>query len=124
MKALLVAGALNGALAVALGAFGAHGLRERVSAQMLTTWETAAQYHFFHALALLIVGMLAHQLNETALLVPGWILLAGVTVFSGSLYLLVLTDQRWLGAITPLGGTALIVGWLWLAWGLWRHAGH
>ena len=124
MKALLVAGALNGALAVALGAFGAHGLRERVSAQMLTTWETAAQYHFFHALALLIVGMLAHQLNETALAVPGWILLAGVTVFSGSLYLLVLTDQRWLGAITPLGGTALIVGWLWLAWSLWRHAGH
>lgn len=124
MKALLVAGALNGALAVTLGAFGAHGLRERVSEQMLTTWETAAQYHFFHALALLIVGMLAHQLNETTLLVPGWILLAGVTVFSGSLYLLVLTDQRWLGAITPLGGTALIVGWLWLAWGLWRHTGH
>jgi uncharacterized membrane protein YgdD (TMEM256/DUF423 family) len=124
MKALLMAGALNGALAVALGAFGAHGLRERVSAQMLATWETAAQYHFFHALALLIVGMLAHQLNETALAVPGWVLLAGVTVFSGSLYLLVLTDQRWLGAITPLGGTALIVGWLWLAWSLWRHAGH
>lgn len=124
MKALLVAGALNGALAVALGAFGAHGLRERVSEQMLTTWETAAQYHFFHALALLLVGVLARQAGEAALLVPGWILLGGVTVFSGSLYLLVLTDQRWLGAITPLGGTALIVGWLWLAWGLWRHTGH
>lgn len=124
MKALLVTGAINGALAVLLGAFGAHGLRERVSAQMLTTWETASQYHFFHALALLIVGMLAHQLNETALLIPGWILLAGLVVFSGSLYLLVLTDQRWLGAITPLGGTALIVGWAWLAWSLARLGGY
>lgn len=124
MKALLVAGALNGALAVALGAFGAHGLRERVSAQMLTTWETAAQYHIFHALALLLVGVLARQTGAAALLVPGWILLAGVVIFSGSLYLLVLTDQRWLGAVTPLGGTALIIGWLWLAWGLWRHLGH
>lgn len=124
MKALLVAGALNGALAVALGAFGAHGLRERVSAQMLTTWETAAQYHIFHALALLLVGVLARQTGAAALLVPGWILLAGLVIFSGSLYLLVLTDQRWLGAVTPLGGTALIIGWLWLAWGLWRHLGH
>ncbi len=124
MKALLVAGALNGALAVTLGAFGAHGLRERASAQMLTTWETAAQYHFFHALALLLVGVLARQTGAAALLVPGWIMLAGVLVFSGSLYLLVLTDQRWLGAVTPLGGTALIVGWLWLAWGLMRHMGH
>jgi uncharacterized membrane protein YgdD (TMEM256/DUF423 family) len=124
MKALLVAGAVNGALAVALGAFGAHGLRERVSAQMLTTWETAAQYHIFHALALLLVGVLARQTGAAALLVPGWILLAGVVIFSGSLYLLVLSDQRWLGAVTPLGGTALIIGWLWLAWGLWRHPGH
>lgn len=124
MKALLVTGAVNGALAVLLGAFGAHGLKARVSPEMLTTWETASQYHFFHALALLIVGMLAHQLNETALLIPGWILLAGLVIFSGSLYLLVLTDQRWLGAITPLGGTALIVGWAWLAWSLARASGY
>jgi uncharacterized membrane protein YgdD (TMEM256/DUF423 family) len=120
MQALLVTGAINGALAVLLGAFGAHGLKNRVAPEMLTTWETASQYHFYHALALLAVGILAKQFGSAGLLTSGWILLAGTVVFSGSLYLLVLTDQRWLGAVTPLGGTALIVGWVWLAWALTR----
>ncbi len=122
MQWLLILGALNGALAVILGAFGAHGLRERVDASMLETWGTASEYHFYHALALLLAGVLAKQFGSGWILASGWVMLAGTLVFSGSLYLLVLTGQRWLGAITPLGGVALIAGWLLLAWGLFRAA--
>lgn len=122
MQWLLILGALNGALAVILGAFGAHGLRERVDASMLETWGTASEYHFYHALALLLAGVLAKQFANGWILASGWVMLAGMLVFSGSLYLLVLTGQRWLGAITPLGGVALIAGWLLLAWGLFRAA--
>ena len=122
MKSLLFLGALNGALAVALGAFGAHGLRSRVDAAMLDIWSTASQYHFYHALALLLVGVLARQAG-TGVITAGWILFAGMLVFSGSLYVLVLSGQKWLGAITPVGGTALIIGWLWLAWSLWKTHG-
>ena len=117
MKYLLFLGALNGALAVTLGAFGAHGLKNRVDAAMLDIWSTASQYHFYHALAILLVGVLARQLGAS-LLTAGWILFAGMLVFSGSLYVLVLSGQKWLGAVTPLGGVALIIGWLWLAWSL------
>jgi uncharacterized membrane protein YgdD (TMEM256/DUF423 family) len=122
MKALLLLGAINGALAVMLGAFGAHGLKSRVDAAMLQTWSTASEYHFYHALALLLTGVLAKQFSSaTGLVTAGWVLFAGMLVFSGSLYLLVITGQRWLGAVTPLGGTALIIGWAWLAWSLYRH---
>lgn len=116
MKILLVLGAINGALAVMLGAFGAHGLKSRVDESLLQTWSTASEYHFYHALALLLTGVLARQLGGSGIVTAGWILFAGMTIFSGSLYLLVLTGQRWLGAVTPIGGTALILGWLWLAW--------
>lgn len=123
MKALLVLGAINGALAVTLGAFGAHGLKQRVEASLLETWGTASEYHFYHALALLLAGLLARQFPDAGgIVTAGWVLFAGMTVFSGSLYLLVLTGQRWLGAITPIGGIALIVGWLLLAWHLYRQA--
>ncbi|WP_133492764.1 DUF423 domain-containing protein [Alcanivorax sp. 24] len=120
MNALLTLGALNGALAVMLGAFGAHGLKARVSPADLAIWETASQYHFYHALALLLAGLLARQFSAGAAITAGWVMFAGMVVFSGSLYLLVLSGQRWLGAITPLGGVALIVGWLILAWALFR----
>ena len=121
MQYLLVLGALNGALAVLLGAFGAHGLKGRVDASMLDIWSTASHYHFYHALGLLLIGLLARQLGGAAgVVAAGWILFAGMLVFSGSLYLLVLTGHKWLGAVTPLGGLALIAGWLWLAWSLWR----
>lgn len=123
MKALLVLGAINGALAVMLGAFGAHGLRNRVEESLLQTWATASEYHFYHALALLLTGLLIRQFGEVSTLVTaGWVLFIGMLVFSGSLYVLVLSGQRWLGAVTPLGGTALIVGWALLAWGLWKAA--
>ena len=120
MKALLVLGAINGALAVMLGAFGAHGLKARVEASLLDTWATASEYHFLHALALLVVGILAKVFASPGIVTAGWVMFAGMLVFSGSLYLLVLTGQRWLGAITPIGGTALIVAWLMLAWAVYR----
>ncbi|MAX56735.1 MAG: DUF423 domain-containing protein [Alcanivoracaceae bacterium] len=122
MKTLLVLGALNGALAVILGAFGAHGLKARVDESMLATWATASEYHFYHALALLLAGLLAKAYGVSNLVTAGRVMFAGMLVFSGSLYILVLTGQKWLGAITPLGGTALIIGWLMLAWSLFKHA--
>ena len=122
MKTLLVLGALNGALAVILGAFGAHGLKARVDESMLATWATASEYHFYHALALLLAGLLAKAYGVSNLVTAGWVMFTGMLVFSGSLYILVLTGQKWLGAITPLGGTALIIGWLMLAWALFKHA--
>jgi uncharacterized membrane protein YgdD (TMEM256/DUF423 family) len=102
---------IMGALGVALGAFGAHGLKNVVTdASLLDTWETAARYHLLHALALGLVA--AHPAAPRW---AGWLFVAGIVVFSGSLYTLVLTGQRWLGAITPIGGLCLIAGWLALA---------
>lgn len=114
-KYWILLGALNGFLAVAAGAFGAHGLKARVSPEMLTVFETAARYHMYHALALLAVGWVASQAPSGAVNGAGWCFLAGIVVFSGSLYLLTFTGLRWLGAITPVGGTALLAGWVLLA---------
>jgi len=107
-------GAFLAAVGVGLGAFGAHGLRSRVSPEMVAVWETGVRYHLVHALGLLAVAWAVERWPGAG--VAGWLLVAGTAVFSGSLYLLVLTGQRWLGAITPLGGVAFILGWLWLAW--------
>lgn len=122
MKGLLIIGALNGALAVILGAFGAHGLKSRVDTAMLDVWSTASEYHFYHALALILVGILAKQFGDSGVVSAGWVMFAGMGIFSGSLYALVLSGTRWLGAITPLGGTALIIGWAMLAWALYKSA--
>ena len=100
-----------GALGVALGAFGAHGLRNTVSdPHLMEVWETAAKYHLLHVLALCAVA--AHPAQPAT---AGWLFTAGICVFSGSLYAMTLTGQRWLGAITPLGGLCLIAGWIALA---------
>jgi uncharacterized membrane protein YgdD (TMEM256/DUF423 family) len=113
----LIAGALSAALAVVLGAFGAHGLRGRLPADLLAIYQTGCQYHVYHALGMLAVGLLGlHLPARTALRASGWLMLAGTVLFSGSLYLLAITGQRWLGAITPLGGVAFIGAWLLLAW--------
>ncbi len=116
-RALAVAGALFAALGVAAGAFGAHALRDLVPTTDLAIWETAVRYQLFHALALLFVGFS----SAARLMVPGLLFALGTVVFSGSLYLLVLTDTRWLGAITPIGGLLLILGWLLCAWKLWNR---
>jgi uncharacterized membrane protein YgdD (TMEM256/DUF423 family) len=119
IKLLLTIGALDAALAVILGAFGAHGLKDRVTAARLDVWHTACEYQFYHALGILLIVLLATHFSSH-LLPVAWVLLAGSVIFSGSLYLLVLTDTAWLGAITPIGGMTLIVGWCILAWQVFR----
>lgn len=111
-------GAINMAVAVALGAFGAHGLKNRVSTQQLEWWHTATLYLLVHALGLLVVGLLI-RLNYTSQ-IPAWLLQLGIFVFAGSLYAMTLGAPRWFGAITPIGGLLMIVGWLWLAISLSR----
>lgn len=116
MRSLLIAGALLAAAGVALGAFGAHALKDKLEPQMLAAWHTAVQYHLAHALAVVMLGFASLHWRNRALAAAGWTLCAGVLLFSGSLYVLAATGVRWIGAITPLGGVAFIAGWLWLAW--------
>src|SRR5262245_58436350 len=105
-----------GFLAVAAGAFGAHALRARLTPGDLEIFETAARYQMYHALALLAAAWAVGRGPGGAAQLAGWLFLGGTVVFSGSLYLLVLTGQRWLGAVTPIGGLGLLAGWLALAW--------
>ena len=121
-RVFLAAGAIAALLAVLLGAFGAHALKERVAADLMPVWRTGVEYHFYHALGLLAVGLLLLRLPGNALLKwAGWAMLAGMLLFSGSLYLLALSGARWLGAVTPLGGTAFIIGWALLAGAVLRN---
>ena len=109
----LLLGAANAALAVLLGAFGAHSLKTHLAADMMAVYQTGLQYHLFHALGLLAVGFAAKQIGDAVWLRwSGWLMLAGVFIFSGSLYLLSITGLRWLGAVTPLGGIAFIAAWV------------
>jgi uncharacterized membrane protein YgdD (TMEM256/DUF423 family) len=115
---------LSGMLAVALGAFGAHALRSRLDDYAQGVFQTAVQYHFTHSLALLAVGVIALSQPQAPLLrSSGLLFLLGMLVFSGSLYTLSITGQRWLGAVTPLGGLALIAGWACLAAAGWKTLG-
>jgi len=98
-------------LSVAAGAFGAHALRGHLSADALSIFETAARYQMYHALALLLVGALAGKGDVGLTAAAGWLFAGGVLLFSGSLYLLAVTDVKWLGAITPLGGLCFLAGW-------------
>ncbi len=106
-------GSINLALAVTLGAFGAHGLKAMATAEQLAWWQTATQYFFFHALGLLIVGVLIKHFNYSA--IPAYLLQGGIILFAGSLYAMGLNAPRWFGMITPIGGLLMIMGWLWLA---------
>lgn len=115
-KLFVSLGSINALIAVALGAFGAHALESRLSSEMLSIYETGVQYHFYHALGLLAVGMIATQLPDSGLVKwSGWLMFIGIVIFSGSLYILSVSGIKWLGAITPIGGTAFIVAWLLLA---------
>ena len=121
MKTFLVIGALAMALGVILGAFGAHGLKNKLTPDLLAVYQTGVEYHLYHALGLILVGVLINQFPQVSgLHTGGWLLLAGILIFSGSLYVLAITGIRWLGAITPIGGTAFIAGWVWIAWSLAR----
>jgi uncharacterized membrane protein YgdD (TMEM256/DUF423 family) len=114
-------GALSAFVAVAAGAFGAHGLRGALPVDLLDVFETAARYQMYHALALLAVSWLASSHSGRLATSAGWLFVAGTILFSGSLYMLSLTGVRWLGAITPLGGLAFLGGWLALAWAGWQR---
>lgn len=130
MRYFLALASLHGVLAVALGAFGAHGLAAKLAAvedgaKRLAWWETAAHYQLTHALALGLVALLLRQLGEGApvshgaplgLRLAGWAFFVGAAIFSGTLYVMTLTGIRWLGAITPIGGSLLIAGWTALVW--------
>ena len=116
-KTFLLLASIFGALAVALGAFGAHALENRLSADLLSTYEVGVRYHFYHALALLgVVAVISRWPEANVAVWAGWLFAIGIVIFSGSLYILAFTGIRWLGAITPIGGAAFIAGWICLAW--------
>lgn len=119
-RLFFVIGSLSAFLAVALGAFAAHALKGRLDADLLVTFEVGVRYQMYHALALLAVGWAYTRWPGAALTAGGWLFVLGTVVFSGSLYALSLSGMRWLGAVTPFGGLALLAGWLCLAWAAWR----
>ncbi len=120
-KWFLLLGSINSFLAVALGAFGAHGLKHRLPADLMAVYQTGVQYHLFHALGLLLIGLLIQQAVVSALANwAGWLIAVGIVLFSGSLYALSISGVRALGMITPLGGLAFLAGWLLLAVAVWQ----
>lgn len=120
-RLFLLLGSLLALAAVMLGAFGAHGLKARLTPEMLSVWQIGVQYHFFHALGLVLLGIaFFHLPDSVALRASGWLMAAGIVLFSGSLYVLAVSGQKWLGAVAPVGGTALILAWAALAWSVFR----
>lgn len=115
------AGCVSALVAVTLGAFGAHGLRGRLVPDMLTTFDIGVRYQMYHALGLVAVGLGMTRWPSSSMALAGWLFIAGTLVFSGSLYVLALSGQRWLGAVTPIGGAAFIAGWIVLAWAAWAR---
>ncbi|NIR46623.1 MAG: DUF423 domain-containing protein [Gemmatimonadetes bacterium] len=120
IRLFFILGAASALIGVAAGAFGAHGLRERLTAEMLAVWETAVRYQLVHALALLATAWALTRWPGRPGELAGWLFVAGTLLFSGSLYLLAASGQRWLGAITPVGGLAFLAGWAGLIWTAWR----
>lgn len=114
-KAFALVGAVSALIAVAAGAFGAHALRTRLAPDLLAVFETGTRYQMYHALALFAVAWAASRWPGTPVRAAGWLFIGGTVLFSGSLYLLALTDTRWLGAITPVGGLLFLAGWIALA---------
>ena len=123
-KKFMFVGALLGAFAVALGAFGAHGLKQRLSAEDLAIYQTGVQYHFYHVGAIFIISMLWNKFYTSYMLWAARMFVVGIFIFSGSLYLMEYTkaftgnDIKWLGAITPIGGGCFIIAWLLLGWSI------
>ena len=121
-RLFFLVGAIAAGIGVMAGAFGAHGLEARVTPERLETFRTGVTYQMYHALALLFVGWAASQWAGATIHWAGYCFIAGIVIFSGSLYVLVLTDTGWLGAITPIGGVAFIAGWALLAWSVVQQA--
>jgi len=117
-KSLIITGSLFMALAVAFGAFGAHIVQDLLTPERFQVYQTGVEYHFYHALGLLLLGAVSFHISDSKwITLSGIAFIAGIIIFSGSLYFLTLTDTGWLGAITPLGGIAFILGWVFLAIG-------
>ena len=114
IKFWLIAAAISGFLSVALGALGAHSLKNILDEYGKSIYEKAVLYQMFHTIALFVVGILQHLVKGTSFSIAGWGFLVGILLFSGSLYLLAATGAKWLGAITPFGGVAFLFGWFWL----------
>ena len=120
-KLFVALGSLFAFAAVGLGAFGAHALKARLAPELLAVWQTAVQYHFYHALGIVLVGLACFQLpGSAALRASGCLMGVGIVLFSGSLYALALSGERWLGAVAPVGGSAFLLAWGALAWGALR----
>lgn len=121
-RIFLAIASILGGISVVLGAFAAHALKDRLSDRALAIWETGTRYQMYHALALILIALLISRFpNSTPLIAAGFAFIAGIFIFSGSLYALSLSGIKWLGAITPLGGVAFIIGWICLlvaAWGM------
>lgn len=115
-----IAGAISALIAVAAGAFGAHALKSRLPADLFEVFEIGARYQMYHAIGLLGVAFATTRWSSPVFFTAGWLFIAGTVLFSGSLYVLSLSGIRWFGAVTPLGGTAFLAGWLLLAWGVWK----
>ncbi len=124
MPFFIIAGAINAFLAVAFGAFGAHALKEKLSEKYLAIWETAVQYQMYHAIGLIVIGILMSSSiigNVTQLNWAGYLMLAGIIIFSGSLYVLSLSGIGILGAITPIGGVAFLLAWVFIVVAVVKH---
>ncbi|MGX6445466.1 DUF423 domain-containing protein [Neobacillus sp. K501] len=122
MKVFIIIGAINAFLAVALGAFGAHGLKDKLEPKYLDIWQTGVQYQMFHAVGILVVGLLLSKVAaSTQFTWSGWLMLVGIIFFSGSLYLLSLTKVGVLGAITPIGGVCFLAAWVMIIIGAVKH---
>ncbi|MGG1398833.1 DUF423 domain-containing protein [Bacillus salipaludis] len=122
MKAFIIVGAINAFLAVALGAFGAHGLKNKLDAHYLEIWKTGVTYQMFHAIGILVVGLLLAKVADSSLFTwSGWLMLIGIIFFSGSLYVLSVTKIGILGAITPIGGVCFLAAWILVIVGAVKH---
>lgn len=120
-RLFLILGSINAATAVTMGAFGAHSLKPKMPEDMISAFQTAVQYHFYHSLGLIIIGLLTIYFKpEKHFHIAGWIMFTGIILFSGSLYILSTTGTRWLGIITPIGGIAFIISWVVIAITVWK----
>lgn len=120
-KTILMAAGTFLAIAVAIGAFGAHGLQPVLPKELMQAYKTGVDYHFYHALGLLFIGVLSRRYKGRLLNWSAFCLALGILLFSGSLYLMAVTGIKWLGAITPFGGVSFIIGWVLLVFAVWKH---
>lgn len=118
---ILLSGAIFMALAVMLGAFGAHALKTQLSPEMMQVYKTGVEYQFYHALGLLLIGLIGFQIESKWLRWSGLLIITGIVLFSGSLYVLSLTGIKMIGAITPVGGLSFVAGWIFLAFAVWKR---